>query len=210
MTRSPRAGAALAALFLAMAGPADAQGLDAATGEKFSRFVASKDYFDWLRSRIAQGEPVPLRESCADVKPTTRIRLILVRPPTFADTPFPGSGAWIEQLTVNRCGTEVARNLLIEVKDGRALAMSLLPGRTNASPLLQRDAALPAEVAAKAKANCKDRMYVVDTAIDGEMKRGAAWRETWTFMGCKGTKSQVAMTFTPDGKGGTNFAAKAK
>ncbi|MCC6470234.1 MAG: hypothetical protein IT563_18075 [Alphaproteobacteria bacterium] len=207
-----RARAALATLLLATAGPACAQqGMDAATNEKFSRFVGSnKNYFDWLQVRLAQAEPVPLRETCAAVKATKRIRLLVTKPPTFTDTPFPASGAWIEQLTVDRCGSEAVRSILVDVRDSRAQAIPLLPGRTNAAPLLQRDAALPAEVAAKVKVNCKDRMYVVDTAIEGDARPGAPWRETWTFMGCKGTQSQVAMTFTPDGNGGTNFQARAK
>jgi hypothetical protein len=203
--------AALAALLLAAPAPAPAQGLDPATNEKFGRFVGgNKDYFDWLQARLAQAEPAPLRDACAAVKPTRRIRLLVTKPPTFTDSPFPASGAWIEQLTVDRCGAEVVRSILVDVREGRAQAIPLLPGRTNASPLLQRDAEKPAEAAAQVKAKCRDKMHVVDTALDGEAKPGAAWKETWTFMGCKGAQSQVAMTFTPDGKGGTNFVARAK
>jgi len=205
-----RAAALSLAALIAPALPAGGQALDAATNEKLGRFIASKDYFDWLNGRLVQAEPAPLRETCATVKPTRRIRLLVTRPPTFADTPFPTSGAWVDQLMVDRCGTEVARSILVDVRDGRAQAAGLLPGRTNAPPLQQRDATLQAEVAAQAKAKCKDKMHVVDTAVDGEVKPGAPWKENWTFMGCKGTQTVVAMTFTPDGKGGTNFVAKAK
>jgi hypothetical protein len=202
--------AAAAALALAIAPAAHGQGLDPATSERFGRFVAGKDYFDRLAARVAEAEPEPLRAGCATVTPIRRLRLLVTRPPSFADTPFPASGAWIEQLLADRCGVEVARSLLVEVREGRARAAGLLPGRTNAAPLLQRDAAVPAEAAAQVKAKCREKMHVVDTALDGESRPGAAWKETWTFMGCKGATAAVAMTFTPDGKGGTTFVAKAK
>ena len=140
-----------------------------------------------------------------------RKRLVIMAPPVFGpDGQQPMRGAWIDQIQVSRCGSDALRSLLISVKDSSMQLAALLPGSTDATPVLQRDALPAAEIQAKQAAKCQTKMVVIDTVIEGELKPGAPWNEVWTFHGCDNATAKVAMAFVPDGKGGTNYVASRK
>lgn len=213
--RIPRA--ALAAIaFVALAaegstGAAQTPAPDAETAQKFASFATSPAYFGFLQERLPQLEPAPLRAACSDIKPIQRKRLALIATPVFVgDAKQPSGGAWIDQLRVSRCGTETVRTLVISVKDANLQLAALLPGETVTAITLQRDAAPAAEERAKQKTSCAEKMQVVDTRVEGEVKPGAPWQETWTLQGCGAATADIGMTFTPDGQGGVTFAAAAK
>lgn len=206
-------GLVFAALLASATGlaPAPASAMDAETAQKFSQFATSAGYLGFLQQRLPQLEPTLLRATCADIRPLQRKRLTMVVPPVFeGDAKQPSSGAWVDQVTTSRCGTEVLRSMLISVKDNNLQLAALLPGSTEATPPLQRDAAPLAESRARQVANCASQMQVVDTRAEGDVKPGAAWNEVWTLQGCDNAKVDIAVTFTPDGKGNTLVSVAPK
>jgi hypothetical protein len=86
--------------------------------------------------------------------------------------------------------------------------MELVPGQTNADPLLQRDVlqGVAAATAPVRPANC-DKTYVTDTQVTKPTDSAGLWVERWTYDLC-GTRAQTDMTFTPSNRGGTTWSAK--
>ena len=119
----------------------------------------------------------------------------------------PGAVSWIERYVV-ACTPRTMRNFLVILEGEQPRVIDLLPGTTNADPLLQRDA-LQGAVAAAAAVMPKDchKHIVADTRLVAKIERGAPWLEHWTYDLC-GTRAQLEMTFTPSERSGTTWAAK--
>jgi len=118
----------------------------------------------------------------------------------------PGAVSWIERYVV-ACNPRTVRNFLMLLEGEQPRAMELVPGETNADPLLQRDVlqGAAAATAAVRPATC-DKTYVVDTQVTQPQDRGGMWVERWSYDLC-GTKAQTDMTFTPSDRG-TTWGAK--
>ena len=202
--------AALAACLALGPAAARAQGpVDQA--KLYEEFLNSKPYLGYVEARLNEMEPPPLKAECAQLKLVGRETSFMLDDVRFAPGALmPQAGQWVDRLAVERCGKRGTRNILIAVREKEKLTpAAMIPGRTATSPLLQRDAMRAAVVAARVKSGCQDAMHAVDSAIDGRFQPGAPWREDLTFAGC-GKTVVVAIAFTPDGKGGSNFSARAK
>jgi hypothetical protein len=118
----------------------------------------------------------------------------------------PGTVSWIERYVVS-CTPRTMRNFLLVLQDAQPRVIELLPGTTNADPRLQRDALQGATgfAAALRPPGC-DKRIVTETRLVSKLQRGAPWQERWSFDLC-GTKAEVAMTFTPSERGGTDWSA---
>ena len=115
--------------------------------------------------------------------------------------------SWIERYVVD-CTPRTMRNFLLILEGEQPHVVDLLPGTTNADPLLQRDALQGASAFAGAVTpqGC-DRRVVTETRLISKIERGAPWQERWFYDLC-GTKVEVEMTFTPSERSGTAWGAK--
>lgn len=205
--------ATLAIVFAAAPAIASAQTDQA---KLYDAFIAGRPYLDWAAERLNELEPPPLKAQCPAIKLAGRETSFVVKDARFAAGAAPGmdgpqSGQWVDRLAVERCGKPGTRNMLVTVREKDKLhAAAMIPGRTATSPLLQRDAHVAAVAAARIKTGCRDEMHAIDSALDGKFVPGAPWKEDWTFLGCGAATAVIAIAFTPNGRGGSNFSAKAK
>jgi hypothetical protein len=118
----------------------------------------------------------------------------------------PGAISWIERYVV-ACNPRTVRNFLLMLEGEQPRVMELVPGETNADPLLQRDVlqGAAAATASVRPATC-DKTYVIDTHVTKPADGAGVWGERWTYDLC-GTKAQTDMTFTPTNRG-TTWGAK--
>ena len=118
----------------------------------------------------------------------------------------PGAVSWIERYIV-ACNPRTVRNFLMILEGDQPRTVELIPGQTNADPLLQRDVlqGVAAATAAVRPASC-DKTYVIETQVTRPADGAGVWVERWTYDLC-GTKAQTDMTFTPSGRGGTDWSA---
>jgi hypothetical protein len=119
----------------------------------------------------------------------------------------PGAVSWIERFVLG-CQPRTMRSFLMILDGGAPRAIELLPGQSNADPLLQRNA-LQGSMAAAGMAASKDckRILVIDTRVTAQPAAGGLWSERWTYDVC-GARAEIEMTFTPSDKGGTNWHAR--
>ena len=123
--------------------------------------------------------------------------------------PFPvkqGTPSWIERYVVG-CTPRAMRNFLLVLEGDQPRVIELLPGASNADPLLQSDA-LKGGYTAIGPVMPKgcERPIVTDTRLTSKIERVTPWTERWVFDLC-GTKAEVEMTFTPSASSGTSWAA---
>lgn len=120
----------------------------------------------------------------------------------------PDTGAWIHRVPGNTCGKRRTFNILVEFGPEGPLAITLLPGDTQAGPLLQKDALDAASSAALLKVKTCELPIVVDTIQGGPIPGvPGGWIEHWYFDAC-GQVAVASMMFAPDGAGGTSFQAR--
>jgi hypothetical protein len=123
--------------------------------------------------------------------------------------PFPmqqGTTSWIERYVLG-CTPRTIRNFLIFLEGDQPRVIDLLPGSTNADPLLQRDAIKGSytAVATVAPKDC-DKAIVTDIRLVSKIEGISPWKERWVFDLC-GTRAEVEMTFTPSASSGTSWTA---
>lgn len=146
--------------------------------------------------------------------------LFLLRPIDFPeDRPHPVAGVWQHRYVFERCGKRMTYNAVFVARPGgKPETRPHVPGNTNASALLLADTLKGATTAAVLKLSkgakaCK-QADLIDTRLthppreakDADKPAGH-WEEAWTFRGC-GHDVELPITFTPDGKGGTDYAIK--
>lgn len=110
----------------------------------------------------------PVEHGLGGIEQTPRFR---------AGLEHPVGGEWLDHVMIDRCGTQALENMLVTAADGQPpRIVALLPGTTEAGPLLQRDAQRIAFAVAalSAKRNGKDaqscaatpRLIVIDTRFE--------------------------------------------
>lgn len=150
--------------------------------------------------------------------------IVILEPIHMSDGALhPNRGAWQYKYGFERCGEVQIYNALVVAQQGQPPRyISLMPGRTLASPLLMRDT-LPVvmmKVAAESRGvgdgrQCDD-FAILDSTVTlpprtiDQTKRsiGEAWEEGWTVRYC-GKAHMVPVCFSPDGAGGTSFTTKS-
>ncbi len=202
--------AVLLVLAMLLSGAAWAQGGSMKQENQFEKYILTKPYLGYVEARLNELEPPPLLAECPALKVIEREINWMVDDALFAaGAASPRAGSWIDRLSVERCGKRATRNIFITARGTELLPKPMIPGRTATAQQLQREAVRIAAAQARIKTGCKDEFHVVDSAIDGRYQGGAPWKEDWTVIGCK-TTLVLALTFTPDGRGGSAITAKPK
>jgi hypothetical protein len=201
----------------------DASGKDAPAPQglpgmdQLMKYIATPGYFKAV-STVALGGEHDINPGCK-AKVLGRAGFTVLALPEWQDgKDAPVGGAWKDQLAVDRCGSQVLHNVLVEAtKDGAHVGL-LMPGETGAPVAMQAGVVQAvAEVALKAS-GCKDpsKFIPVDTtkhellepmkADDKGRLITGKWDEVWTTRAC-GKTEPVLVTFTADGKGSADYAA---
>ena len=147
---------------------------------------------------------------CPEAQPSIGTQLTVHAMPIVVNPLLqPQSGAWIEHVTVAGCGRPWQLNVLFQVLvPGSIATVALLPGTTHANPVLQKDGALYAFIAAGVDAKgCKpiyiaDTTYVAQSSETPAIPGKPAWLERWSVAQCQ-QRTEVEMSFTPDRAGTT-------
>ena len=112
------------------------------------------------------------------------------------------SGHWRESTDGTACGEKRRYNASVQILNGKPRVLSLYPGHSHASALLQHDATPYAAVGAQAGKGCP--VEILDTALPEGPPAGdhTPWVEKWIVRACE-KKSVVTMHFVPDASGTT-------
>jgi hypothetical protein len=111
------------------------------------------------------------------------------------------------------CGQRRTFNFLVEFGSSGPVVITLLPGETRASPLLQRDVLQKAVELLRVRVQGCETPVVVDTAQAGLLPPDATggvaggWAELWYFDACR-RLLPLTIIFLPDGQGGTTFTVR--
>ncbi len=203
----------------AAAVPAEAG--DARQPSRLSSYLYGKEQIGALYE-VGRGwdRKLGLQQDCKGPYNIQPLSLFLLKGIEFPDSqPHPVAGSWQHRFVFERCGKRMTYNaVFVARKGGKPVAQPHTPGTSNAS--LQQIAeglkvAAPAARArlAKRHKDCKEA-ELVDTRLvhlpqDAKEtgKPAGHWEEAWTFRGC-GHDIELSIVFTPDGKGGMQYAVK--
>jgi hypothetical protein len=225
-----RCGFLAVALVLAAASPALAQNAHELPGtlpapaapgdpERFKAYIASPGYQGFLGQIAIGGENISAPE-CKEPKLVSHSVVAMFVLPDFGEGVHPHAGAWLDRVTMDRCGTKVFQNVAMRASpDNKPPAAALmLPGETGTTPAKQGEV-INDLIAAFAKAKCSDptRIIPVNTKMEkaakpprldesGRLIEGN-WKETWSFNAC-GKPAKATVEFTADGKGGLTHKVK--
>jgi hypothetical protein len=161
-----------------------------------------------------------LQQDCKGPYNIQPLSIFLLKPIDFPEgKPHPATGSWQHRYVFERCGKRMTYNTVFVARNGeKPEAKPHYPGTTNASMQQITEAlntATPAALLRLAKRNkdCK-AADLIDTRLTRppqEAKEAgnpaSRWEEAWTFRGC-GHDVELPITFTPDGKGGTQYAIR--
>lgn len=161
-----------------------------------------------------------LQQDCKDPYNIQPLSIFLLKPIDFPEgKPHPVTGSWQHRYIFERCGKRMTYNAVFVARNGeKPEAKPHYPGTTNASMQQIAEAlktAAPAALLRLAKRNkdCK-AADLIDTRLTHPPreakeagKPASRWEEAWTFRGC-GHDVELPITFTPDGKGGTQYAIR--
>ena len=154
-----------------------------------------------------------LQNPCADARFSIEQKYVPYKPISFDSAGSIVAGAWKQIVEEQGCGAARILNVLVIAQGaGKLSFVPLLPGRTHADPVLQRDAVKYAVTALSTvpggrEPNCTVR-YVADTEYLGEEGqplpgvKASPWKELWTFQSCT-QKMLVPIRFIPDPTGTT-------
>lgn len=183
-----------------------------ATAQAESLSKRFQDYFssDFYQMLITSKWDQQARLICGESAGRSNLGLgqLIELDPVIGENGKPVDGAWIHRIPGNTCGKRRTFSFLVEFGSSGPLVITLLPGDTAASPLLQHDALIAATSLCQLKAKECDMPFVVDTTQGGPIPgTEGGWIEHWLFDAC-GQMAVVTMLFAPDGQGGTSFEAR--
>jgi hypothetical protein len=172
---------------------------------------------------VAARSAVMLRNPCPTAQFTLEDKISFYKQPVFDSTGNVVEGAWKQVVNEQGCGATRVLNVFVYAQGPSNISVvPLLPGSTRADPILQKDAVqfvvqAAATVPGGHDPNCQNE-YIADTEfveqdnVTLEGAKGAAWRESWTFVSCA-RAMQIPVHFIPDASGtsisaGPNSAIK--
>ena len=161
-----------------------------------------------------------LQQDCKGPYNIQPLSLFLLKGIEFPDSkPHPVTGSWQHRFIFERCGKRMTYNAIFVARNGdKPEARPHTPGTTNASMQQINEAlkiAAPTALArlAKRSKDCKEA-ELIDTKLTHAPREAKEadkptghWEETWTFRGCN-HDIELPIVFTPDGKGGMQYAIK--
>lgn len=219
----------IAALFLLSATGAEA----VEDSERLRAFFNSRAHQDHIREILVADEG-RLTPGCVDVRVGSVADFIELRAIAFGEAGIvPQSGAWIEEWTVNVCGTDKRRSAMFRATDGALHANAHVPGTTRTDFMLFRDTMRMAKREAsddleRKGSTCPDKITLADTALTSRMtpyadasetiskqlwesedKIANFWTEDWSFRACDVT-TELEIIFTVSTEGETEFTIRPK
>jgi hypothetical protein len=171
---------------------------------------------------IQEDKKLNIQLNCTPTYDMKTILWNIVVPLEFKDNQLlPSKGVWIVRYQLDRCGESKIYNVIFaaDSNGGTPQSEMYVPGTSNASPLLIKDAMTTALVNVKKHMNdtqCKDisvfdmRVTLMphDVTKENKVLKGV-WEEIWTFKCCD-KMIDVTITFTPDADGeGTSFTCRS-
>ena len=181
---------------------------------------ASQDLQTYVASPAHQMETVRAAQSsgrwqisgCTNAKPFGPSTITYASDSvSFAPDGAPRSGMWMERVVASGCGRDVLLNVAWIVTNGRLSGGGMAPGATRADPVLETDVAKIVIPLAQARSPpcAGTHVFIFDTVVDPAAPGAApgSWVERWTIASCN-KHVTIPISFTPDGKGGTNFAVR--
>lgn len=193
---------------------------DLLNNKKTAAYIYSRPMVDTMyRLAVEQDKKFGLQQNCKSEYRVEPFSIGILSPIDFPeDKPHPTKGIWNFRYQLQRCGESKFYNTLFFANSGGEAAptpRAYYPGKSDASPLLIKDAllsAIPSGLIQSGLKDCKEfdvfDMHVTETAhnvVDGGKTFKGVWDEAWTFRMC-GQMVDVAITFIPDATGGgTSF-----
>ncbi len=183
---------------------ASAQEMDST---RFSAYLAGPTHAALVDRAVAKLPPEIFVRCPALESPSSKVKVLA--PVSFGSDGLPASGQWLLRLPVKGCGADTSINLLFLAPGQRDKidVVALVPGTTNASPLLQHDTMRYAFIGFGSRVKDCSSALVVDTRFERFGLAGPPtaeadqpWRETWTVKGC-GRTVDVPIEFVPDATG---------
>lgn len=206
--------------------PSNAAGTPASGGEarqpsRLTAYFHGKEQIGALYEVGRQWDKkLGLQQDCKGPYNIQPLSIFLLKPIDFPDgKPHPVTGSWQHRYVFERCGKRMTYNTVFVARNGeKPEARPHYPGTTNASMQQITDAlkaATPAALLrlAKRKRDCKaadlidTRLTLAPREAKEADKPAGRWEEAWTFRGC-GQDVELPIVFTPDGKGGMQYAVK--
>lgn len=186
--------------------------------QRLYQYVLTKSYQTLSDSTALMGEE-KIRPGCKAIKIKGRTAMSVLERPEFApEAEFPRKGVWMDHVLMESCGKSSRQNLLlIAQKEGAPRAVTMIPGDTMASPVLQRDVFMSVSMAFMVQKKCqKGEVIPINSVLPPDQssvvtKNGVKsivgpWEEVWSLQGC-GTQADYRVLMTPKPDGGTSFAA---
>jgi hypothetical protein len=206
-----RATAAIAAALLALAagaatGPAVGQ-TPRENADRFLRFIGSATYSTLVVKKALDTDEQmlpPCRERREPVG--RRLAAITVQPEFSGVREVPIAGAWVERVTVRRCGQTVEHNVFAFASPVRGLhVVAGFPGETRTDLELQALVGKTVAERARREAPSCRQVEIVGTAMaERPAGQNSPWAERWTVWRC-GQIAAYLVRFQPKPGGGANF-----
>lgn len=212
---SMRPVAAACATFLALFAATPAQAAPEWQAQ-LDAYVQSPGYNRLVTEMVARNE-LALSSSCISSKVKERTEMKIIAAPVFQpDQEAPVTARWKDQVKVDRCGETVYHNFLYDAQHGKQPELVvLMPGTTQANPVLQRDVLTQAGKVALdlAQKNCFgfEQPRIANTRFEKEIKpfgknaegnvTSGEWLEIWTYRVCgKPEQFEIQFQILPNGK----------
>lgn len=168
---------------------------------------------------VEQDKKFGLQQNCKSEYKVAPFSIAILSPIDFPENKqHPTQGVWNFRYQLQRCGESKVYNTLFFANSSGETAptpRAYYPGKSNASPLLIKDAmrsAVPSGLIKSGQKDCKEfdvfDMNIKEpthNVVKGDKTLKGVWSETWTFGMC-GEMVDVLITFVPDDTGGgTSF-----
>ena len=174
----------------------------------FAGYIGSPSYRAILQKAYNDAEPTVLKAQCPALTVVSFAAPEIVETPAFARAGAgwtTQSGAWVATATVNRCGTNVIRRLLVETRSDNTLrTRGLIPGEYAGGFKLEESARGFVSMSMLIVTDCKDwkSFVLLDTRLRTKPSR-QGWAETWTGRMCgKTVTANVDYVPEPTATGG--------
>lgn len=193
---------------------------DLANNKKTVAYIYSRPMVEAMyKLAVEQDRKFGLQLDCKSEYKVEPFSISVLSPIDFPDDKqHPIKGIWNFRYQLQRCGESKFYNTLFIANSGGdtpPTPRAYYPGKSNAGPILIKDAmlsAVPSGLIQSGLKDCKDMdvfdMRVTEAShdvVDGGKTLKGVWGEAWTFRMC-GQMVDVPITFIPDATGGgTSF-----
>lgn len=197
----------VAALALAAAAPAAAQATRE-NADRFLRFIGSATYSTLVVKKALDTDEQMLPPCREKREPVARRLAAITQQPEFSGVrEVPIAGAWVERVSIRRCGQVVEHNVFAFASRVRGLhVVAGFPGETRTDLDLQ--AAVGKAVAERARREapgCRQIEIVATALVERPASPQSPWAERWSVWRC-GQVAAYVVRFAPKAGGGATYA----